>query len=95
VDRWQECGAHELGKRRGGCCVGCARLGRIQAAVAERDVLFDDEVDDEVGHAHARQGAAGLVESGIDALHGLASRRSDDRSCFVGREVLGPWTPTR
>ena len=45
TDRGYERGPRELGERRRRRRVGRARLGRIQAAVAERAVLFDEELD--------------------------------------------------
>jgi hypothetical protein len=57
--------------------------------LAERDVPFDEDLDNEVGHAHALHGATGLVERGLDALHRLAERRGDDRGRLVAREVPG------
>ena len=43
--------------------------------LAERDVLFDHDLDNEVRHAPTLHGAAGLVESGLDGFHRLAEHR--------------------
>jgi len=49
VDRGHERGPRELGETCRRRCVGRARLGLIQAALAERDVLFPNDLDNEVG----------------------------------------------